>query len=358
MKTTILIVLLIAVRVCFSQDIIMMRTGEEIKAKVQEVGTDQIKYNKYGTDAPLYVIKKADVFMIKYENGTKDLINTEIKRTDIVDDSGIKKQSLNVKDSVPKRKRNRALIGVCFSPNYCYRQLQKYGVASVYSEIGNIQFQSNGDIPKFGYSTGINLIINCANNFDIETGLQYANCGYKNSTSTALVNIYNSPNNPNVYYTNHPYYYNNYNIVKNGIPIYLNCNYAGIPVIAKFVVKKSKKIKIIAGIGLLIDILIGENMKIELPDGLNTLYPYGPKGARGVDPYFWSNFNLAPIASFGVEFKLNDRMCLRAEPHFQYDFLPTSQTDPQNYLNGEHLWNVGINMSFLCDLHKRLVKNN
>ena len=63
---------------CFSQDLIIKRNGDEIKVKVFEVGTTEIKYKNYDNlSGPTYSILKSDVFMIKYENGTKDIFNEE-----------------------------------------------------------------------------------------------------------------------------------------------------------------------------------------------------------------------------------------------------------------------------------------
>lgn len=60
----------------FSQDIIMLRTGDEIKAVVSEVDINQIKYKKFeNPNGPQYVIEKSKVFFIKYQNGTKDVFN-------------------------------------------------------------------------------------------------------------------------------------------------------------------------------------------------------------------------------------------------------------------------------------------
>jgi hypothetical protein len=57
------------------QDYIILRNGDEIKSKVLELGQSEIKYKKYDNiDGPSYVFAKSDVFMIKYENGTKDII--------------------------------------------------------------------------------------------------------------------------------------------------------------------------------------------------------------------------------------------------------------------------------------------
>ena len=75
MKTTFLLVLLVAyTRMVSAQDEITLRNGELVKAHVQQVGTDEIKYVKWeNKEGPVYSIKKAEVFMIKYENGTKDV---------------------------------------------------------------------------------------------------------------------------------------------------------------------------------------------------------------------------------------------------------------------------------------------
>lgn len=58
----------------FSQDIITLKTGDEIKSKVLEINTEQVKYKKWeNKEGPIYSLNKSEVFMIKYENGTKDV---------------------------------------------------------------------------------------------------------------------------------------------------------------------------------------------------------------------------------------------------------------------------------------------
>jgi hypothetical protein len=58
----------------FAQDIITLKNGDEIKAKVQEIGLDNVKYKKYDNqNGPVYTLMKSDIFMIKYENGDKDV---------------------------------------------------------------------------------------------------------------------------------------------------------------------------------------------------------------------------------------------------------------------------------------------
>ncbi|MDR1121262.1 MAG: hypothetical protein LBM08_10125 [Dysgonamonadaceae bacterium] len=73
-----LIVLSCSVNAVWSQDIITLKSGDEIKAKVQEVGLSDVKYKKYGNlDGPVYTLLKTEIFMIKYENGEKDIFKDE-----------------------------------------------------------------------------------------------------------------------------------------------------------------------------------------------------------------------------------------------------------------------------------------
>ena len=61
----------------FSQDVIILKNGDEILSKVIEVSTDIIKYKKWDNqDGPIYTSNKGEIFMIKYQNGTKDVFNT------------------------------------------------------------------------------------------------------------------------------------------------------------------------------------------------------------------------------------------------------------------------------------------
>ena len=71
----------------YAQDIIIKKNGEEIKTKVDEIGATDIKYKKFeNATGPSYTIPKSEVFIIKYENGTKDIfneiINTPAEKTE------------------------------------------------------------------------------------------------------------------------------------------------------------------------------------------------------------------------------------------------------------------------------------
>lgn len=87
MKTFILTTL--AATLCFfaqAQDVLLKRNGEEIQVKVQEINLEVIKYKRFDNlEGPVISIAKRDVFMIKYENGTKEVFNEAATPTSLPD---------------------------------------------------------------------------------------------------------------------------------------------------------------------------------------------------------------------------------------------------------------------------------
>jgi len=60
------------------QDIILLRTGEEIRAKITEVTSTEIKYKRFDNlDGPNYITSKSEIFMITYENGRKEVFDQQ-----------------------------------------------------------------------------------------------------------------------------------------------------------------------------------------------------------------------------------------------------------------------------------------
>jgi len=59
-----------------AQDIVILKNGDEIKAKVESVSKTEITYYRQDApEGPIYSVPASDVFMIKYQNGTKDIFN-------------------------------------------------------------------------------------------------------------------------------------------------------------------------------------------------------------------------------------------------------------------------------------------
>lgn len=94
-------------------DIIILKDGQELKAKVLEIGPNEIKYKMCDNlTGPTLSKNKSEVFMIKYPNGTKDIIASGSSG-----DSGkkdiIKSASSTVsKYNGPKKLNVRALISM------------------------------------------------------------------------------------------------------------------------------------------------------------------------------------------------------------------------------------------------------
>lgn len=76
-KSTItLMMLLISASICFSQDIITKKSGEDIQAKILEVTSTEVKFKKFDDpEGPSFSIFKSDILMVRYKNGTKDVFN-------------------------------------------------------------------------------------------------------------------------------------------------------------------------------------------------------------------------------------------------------------------------------------------
>lgn len=98
-KTLPFFLLLIALTTNFSfaQDLITKKSGEDVKAKVIEVTTTEIKYKKAeNINGPLFTILKSDVLLLRYENGSKDVFDAVVV-SDKVNNQNIEEVTLKAK---------------------------------------------------------------------------------------------------------------------------------------------------------------------------------------------------------------------------------------------------------------------
>ena len=92
---TLLATLIGSMAILSAQDIITLKSGDEIKAKVQEIGTDNVKYKKYeNLTGPVYTLLKTDIFMIKYENGERDIFKDAPKAASVAGATTNKQQDV------------------------------------------------------------------------------------------------------------------------------------------------------------------------------------------------------------------------------------------------------------------------
>ena len=59
-----------------AQDIVTLKNGEDVLAKVLEVGTREVKYTLFEEpDGPVYIVNKSDILIIRYESGRNEIFN-------------------------------------------------------------------------------------------------------------------------------------------------------------------------------------------------------------------------------------------------------------------------------------------
>jgi hypothetical protein len=77
-RILIVLVTLCSVVSAFAQDLITKKDGTDIKAKITEVNTDNVKYKRSDNlNGPTYTINKSEILMIIYGNGMREIFNTE-----------------------------------------------------------------------------------------------------------------------------------------------------------------------------------------------------------------------------------------------------------------------------------------
>ncbi len=78
MKKVFLFIFIFTAGFAYAQDLIILRNGDEIKAKVTEILSATVKYKRYSNQTgPTYSIDKSKIFMIRYESGDKDVFGTD-----------------------------------------------------------------------------------------------------------------------------------------------------------------------------------------------------------------------------------------------------------------------------------------
>ena len=78
LQLTLTCCLLLSVTALLSQDIITLKTNEEIKAKVLEINDEEIKYKRFeNLDGPLYTLRISKVLKVRYENGFEEVFQIQ-----------------------------------------------------------------------------------------------------------------------------------------------------------------------------------------------------------------------------------------------------------------------------------------
>ncbi|QDA60443.1 hypothetical protein [Hymenobacter jejuensis] len=60
----------------WAQDVLTKQNGDELQVKVLEISPTEVKYKRTDNpDGPLISVRKSEVFMIRYANGTKEILS-------------------------------------------------------------------------------------------------------------------------------------------------------------------------------------------------------------------------------------------------------------------------------------------
>lgn len=155
LKHTIFILLFLNSLTSFSQDIFIYKDGEELEVKVLRINKEDINYKKYSNiNGPEYIEDKVNLFMIKYENGSKDIFknNTENNNTTQKTENNKQENNCNHKVDSIIFMNNKYMI-VCQDCNKKIRyasseEVQLNGTKNSEGNNTNIQTTPCGEEPK------------------------------------------------------------------------------------------------------------------------------------------------------------------------------------------------------------------
>ncbi len=213
-----------------------------------------------------------------------------------------------------KKKESKFQLGLTFSPNLSYR--------SLFNSDNNLAFildvRNENEVPKLGYTIGCNFIYNINKRIGIESGLQFANKGYKkNDGLLQFGNQFNPQSNIK--------YKSIYNFYFLDIPLKLNYKIG------------EKKLKKIISVGALANILL-HNSAV-----LKQLSPTKQTTRYSVNTL--NTFNFSPEIGFGLDYELSKKTNIRILPNFSYGII--------KIVDGpiaEHLWQLGMQFSYFKKL--------
>jgi hypothetical protein len=212
-------------------------------------------------------------------------------------------------------------LGLSFSPDYCYRTLRHDGNGY---NASLVKINDSLSIPKFGFTTGLNIVIVINKKFSVESGLLYSNKGYKTKTLS----------NPEGLYDNFPDEINPVKLRDIGHFIYLD-----FPVKLNYFIL-NQKLGIYSTAGISPNLFLSRKVirKVEFRDGKSDQFNHSSE-------YDLSTINLTMIIGVGFKYDLSEKIYLRTEPVFRRSITPIKDFPIKTYLYSFGL-NTGILFKF------------
>jgi len=226
----------------------------------------------------------------------------------------------------------KVLIGINFSPDYCYRTLFNNNSSNISNII--IESRNNRETAKIGYTIGSNFIYNFNKRIGIGLGVLFSNNGYQTTTSGfTFGDMVNAQQGFTLSSTDPS--------IPRSLTSVDNLYYLDFPF--KFTLTfGSKKLRFITSLGFSTNLLItaSTTTTTEYNDGSIKKTTQASN-----DPY--NRVNFSPTLSFGPEFKIKNRSFIRVEPSFKYGIL--------NIIDSPitaKLWSAGLNISYYFGIKK------
>lgn len=215
-------------------------------------------------------------------------------------------------------KTKRIAIGLTFSPDYCYHVFKS---ASTSSQVVVREVWNEEEIPKFGFTSGINVAFRISKTIALETGVLYAGKGYKTKEiDLASLNVNWQTNGPNfatkIRFISHFHY----------IDIPIRINY--------YLFVQKLKFYITAGVSP--NIFLGER-----GTSIITYRDGSVISSSGTSLADYKRINLVAFAGFGFSWDLTSNFYLKTEPLFRRSVTSINDAPSNNYLYSPGL-NTGI----------------
>jgi hypothetical protein len=210
-------------------------------------------------------------------------------------------------------KHKRLMVGINFSSDYNYRTLKNNNNNEDIDDIveSSIKLRDEMDIGDFGFTTGFNFFYYLRNRIGLELGIQYSRKGYKTKKES--------------YDSGHP-------LSPFEIHSKFHYHYIDVPVRVNFMFGK-KRIRISPSLGFATNIFLKKTNIVFLEFSDNSVEKTSQNSFEN------NRLNVSPIVGMGIDYKLNEKMFLRAEGLYRHGLLKIRNTPLTEYL-----WNYGLNL--------------
>lgn len=205
-------------------------------------------------------------------------------------------------------------IGLTFSPDYCYRILKPDASGKWIAENRDTR-----EIPKSGYTTGLNLALNISKRITLEAGLLYSDKGEKTKTNAPIWVTSSGQPDPDP-------------ALPTKITFIYHYIYLDIPIKANYYLL-TKRVKFFLTAGISANIFLKQRITsiFEYNDGHTST-----KSSSGNNAY--EKINLAFTAGLGLGYDLTKKLYLKTEPTYRHSITPIIDAPIKGYL-----YSVGLN---------------